>query len=222
MDSCPSILPKLDMSTRAIEKRNYRVVQREKRRRSFFVHDYIRIKYPQIFNEANGLYLELADKYPGKPDLTKCYYFKKWKKEMTKPINIMIPHLPILTPSELLQRTVQTPEVQPSQSPEVQPPQSPEVQPPQSPEVQPPQSPEVQPPQTPEVQQTIEVQSTEPNGLITGMTLNEMTLMVDGLVNSLQSDRELMDIIEEYDLPDSVWDNQLAIPDYVLEPDLNW
>ena len=201
------------MSAQAIEKRNYRVVQREKRRRAFFIHDYVRIKYPELFNEANGMYLQFSDKYPGKADLTKTYYFKKWKAEMEKSQNVlMMPHLPILMSADLLQQSVPKQQVQ---SPEVQPP---EVQPPkvQPPEVQ---SPEVQPP---EVQQTVEVQTTDPDDLTAGMTLNEMSLAVDQLVNALQSDRELMDIVEGFDLPDAVWDNELSIPDYILESELEW
>ena len=206
------------MSAKAIEKRNYRVVQKEKRRRSFFIHDYIRIKYPELFNEANGMYLQFSDKYPNRPDLTKTYYFKKWKAEMEKSENVlMVPHLAVLTPVDLLQQTVPK---QQAQSPEVQPA---EVHPPeaQSPEVQPA---EVHPPEAQplQVQQTVEVQTTDPNDLTTGMTLNEMSLEVEQLVNALQSDRELMDIVEGFDLPDAVWDNELSIPDYILESELEW
>ena len=191
------------MSAQAIEKRNYRVVQKEKRRRAFFIHDYMRIKYPELFNEANGMYLQFSDKYPGKTDLTKTYYFKKWKAEMEKSENVlMIPHLPVLMAADLLQQSVPKQQVQ---SPEVQPP---EVQPPEA--------------QSLEVQQTVEVKTTDPNDLTTGMTLNEMSLEVEQLVNALQSDQELMDIVEGFDLPDAVWDNELAIPDYVLESELEW
>ena len=249
------MLPALNMSAQAVQKRNYRVVQREKRRRSFFIHDYIRTKYPYLFTEANAMYQQFVDKYPGKADFTKSYYFKKWQREMDKPNNpLMIPHLPILMSSDILQQTTtkqppevqqQPPEVQ-QQQPEVQQQQSevqqqqsevqqqpPEVQqqPPevqqQQPEVQQ-QPPEVQqqPPevqqQPPEVQQTVEVQTTESDQLITGMSLNEMSLAVEQIVNALQSDRELMDIVEELDLPDAVWDNELAIPDYLLETELHW
>ena len=206
------------MSAQAIQKRNYRVVQKEKRRRSFFIHDYIRIKYPELFNEANGMYLQFSDKYPNNPDLTKTYYFKKWKAEMEKSENaLMVPHLPVLIPADRLQQTVPKQQVQ---SPEVQPA---EVHPPeaQSPEVQPS---EVHPPEAQplQVQQTVEVQTTDPNDLTTGMTLNEMSLEVEQLVNALQSDRELMDIVEGFDLPDAVWDNELSIPDYILESELEW
>ena len=53
------------------------------------------------------------------------------------------------------------------------------------------------------------------------MSLAEMNLAAEQIVNSLQSDRELMDIVEELDLPDAVWNNKL-IPDYPLEMDLQY
>ena len=242
------MLPVVNMSAQAVQKRNYRVIQREKRRRSFFIHDYIRTKYPHLFTEANAMYQQFVDKYPGKADFTKSYYLKKWQREMDKTNNpLMIPHLPILMSSDILQQTTtnhppkvqqqppevqqQPPEVQ-QQSPEVQQ-QSPEVQQQapevqqqtpevqqQSPEVQQ-QAPEVQQ-RPPEVQQTVEVQTTELDELTTGMSLDEMSLAVEQIVNALQSDRELMDIVEELDLPDAVWDNELAIPDYLLETELDW
>ena len=166
------------------------------------------------------MYQLFVDKYPGKADFTKSYYLKKWQREMDKTNNpLMIPHLPILVSSDILQQTTtkQPPEVQ-QQPPEVQQ-QPPEVQQ-QPPEVQQ-QPPEIQQ-QPPEVQQTVEVQTTESDQLIAGMSLNEMSLAVEEIVNTLQSDRELMDIVEELDLPDAVWDNELAIPDYLLETELHW
>ena len=78
---------------------------------------------------------------------------------------------------------------------------------------------EVQPP---EVQQTVEVETTEVLDLTSGMSLSEMSLAVEELTKALQSDRELMDIIEGFDLPDSVWDNELAVPNYIDEEDLLW
>ena len=220
MASCSPMLPKLNMSAQAIKKRKFRVVQKEKKRRSVFINGYIRIKYPQQFNEANRMYAELSDRYPNKLDLTKTYYFKKWATEIKKTENVMlIPHLPILMAPDLLQQ-VQQPEVQPVvHQPEVQ---LSEVQPPevQQPEVQPAvQLSEVQPP---EVQQTVEVETTDVLDLTSGMSLSEMSLAVEELTNALQSDRELMDIIEGFDLPDSVWDNELAIPNYIDEEELLW
>ena len=249
MASDSSMFRKLNMSPQAIKKREFRVVEKEKKRRRVFINGYIRIKYPQQFNEANRMYAELSARYPNKLDLTKSYYFQKWATEIKKTENpMLIPHLPILMPSVLLQQ-VQQPEVQPAvhqpevQLSEVQPPevQQPEVQPAvhqpevQLSEVQPPevQQPEVQPAvhqpevqlsevQPPEVQQTVEVETTEVLDLTSGMSLSEMSLAVEELTKALQSDRELMDIIEGFDLPDSVWDNELAVPNYIDEEDLLW
>ena len=244
MASCPTMLPRLKMTPEAIQKRQCRVEQREKRRRSFFISDYVLIKYPQLFKEANEVYLQMVSKYPGKSDLTKVYYFRKWKDEMMRSREeLVVPHLPVLMPSELLlqipinqQSTEQSPpEVQSTdvqsppevQSTEQSPPevQSTDVQSPpevQSTEQSPPevQSTDVQSP--PEVQQTVEVQTTTPDNLISGMTLNEMSVTVDEMIRALQSDQELMDLVENFDLPEHVWNNELAVPDYVLESDLEW
>ena len=54
------------------------------------------------------------------------------------------------------------------------------------------------------------------------MTIDQMTIAAEEIINSLQSDKELMDIVEGLDLPQAVWDNELSIPDYVLENELNW
>ena len=105
----------LSQNVQAVQKRKYRTVQREKRRRSFFIHDYIRTKYPGIFNEANSMYQMFVEKYPSKPDFTKSYYFKKWQRKIDQTKTcLMIPHLPILaSPTTLQQRaTVQQPEEQ--------------------------------------------------------------------------------------------------------------
>ena len=268
MASISQILPTLKMTAQAIQKRNYRVVQREKKRRSFFVHDYVRIKYPQVFTETNRVYQQFMDKYPTKPDFTKTYYFKKWATEMDKANKpLMVPHLPILLSPERLQTVAnqQTPDVQ-QQIPEVlhQPPtigqfvqvqtseptetitgmsldemglvvdeimpnvqqQTPNVQQ-QTPDVQQ-QTPTVQQQipevlhQPPTIGQAVEVQTSEPTETITGMSLDEMGLAVDEIMKVLQSDRDLMDIVENLDLPEALWQNELAIPDYVLETDYDW
>ena len=49
-----------------------------------------------------------------------------------------------------------------------------------------------------------------------------MAMAVEDLTKALQSDAELMDIIESFDLPDSVWDNELTIPNYIDEGELFW
>ena len=235
MASCPPVLPVVSMSPQAIKKRRYRAEQREKRRRCTFIHEYIRTKYSHLFTEANALYQQFMDKYPTKADFTKSYYFKKWQREMDRNSNpMMMPHLPILVPPDMLQQTAvhqqppedqqQLPEVQQQQQPPPEDQQQlPEVQQQQQ---QPPedqqQLAEVQQQHLPEVQQTVEVQTTESNQLTSGMSLDEMSQTVDQIVNALQSDHLLMDLVEELDLPPAVWDNELAIPDYLLETDLDW
>ena len=73
----------LSQSRRAINERRRRVVQREKRRRSVFVHDYIRTKYFEIYNECNAFDQNLSEKYPEKLDLTKSKEYKKWKGKLS-------------------------------------------------------------------------------------------------------------------------------------------
>ena len=58
--------------------------------------------------------------------------------------------------------------------------------------------------------------------IISGMSLSDMEISVQEIVKALQNDHELMDIVEKFDLPNSVWDNELAISDYILEDDLEW
>ena len=54
------------------------------------------------------------------------------------------------------------------------------------------------------------------------MTIDQMSIAVEEIVKTLQSDREVMDIVESFDLPPGVWDDELSIPDYILEDDLEW
>ena len=288
MASSSSIFRELNMSVEAIKKREYRVIEKEKKRRNGFIEGYMRIKYPKQYHEANAMYEELSTRYPNKLDLTKSYYFQKWVMQFKKSENTMlIPHLPILMSVDLLnQSEVQQPEVQHQsevqqpeahhqsevQQPEVhhqfevqqpeahhqsevqqpeahhqsevqQPEvhhqfevQQPEVQ--HQSEVQQPEAhhqSEVQQPevhhqsevhqpelQIPEVQENVEVETTTPLDLTAGLTLNEMAMAVEDLTKALQSDAELMDIIESFDLPDSVWDNELTIPNYIDEGELFW
>ena len=216
------------MTPTAIQKRNYRVVQKEKRRRSTFIHHYMRIKHPKLFNEANAIYLELSAKYPGKADLTKTYYFRKWESGILKTQNsrLMVPHLPVLMSSEKLQQTTTNQQVQATevQHHEVHEEHATEVQ---HHEVHEEQATEVHHHALPEeqlteVQSTVEVQTTEPLDLTCGLSLNEMSLSVEELVKALQTDQDMMDLIEGFDLPEGVWNNELAVPDYVLESDLEW
>ena len=81
-DSSVCITMSLSQSRRAINERRRRVSQREKRRRSVFVHDYIRTKYVEIYNECNGFYQNLCEKHPRKLDQTKTKEYRDWKKKI--------------------------------------------------------------------------------------------------------------------------------------------
>ena len=69
----------LSQSDRAIRERRRRVIQRERRRRAGFVHDYVRVKYATIYNECNSFYQELSEKYPEKLNFTKTIEYKRWE-----------------------------------------------------------------------------------------------------------------------------------------------
>ena len=69
----------LSQSNRAIRERRRRVIQRERRRRAGFVHDYVRVKYATIYNECNSFYQELSEKYPEKLDFTKTIEYRRWE-----------------------------------------------------------------------------------------------------------------------------------------------
>ena len=76
----------LSLSKKAICERQRRVTQREKRRRTTFVHDYVRVKYPTIYNECNAFYQELTEKYPGKIDFTKTREYRRWEAQIKERI----------------------------------------------------------------------------------------------------------------------------------------
>ena len=225
---------KLSTNESAVRRRQHRLVEKEKKRRSSFVHEYVRTKYPNIFNEANHMYQTLMDKYPQKYDFTKLYYFKKWQEKIDQSrTDVYVPHLPILLPPEDLCAMLaergeepgqhQSPQQEQEESDQRQPDQQEEQQSPQqeqeeSDQRQPDQQEEQQSPQ----QGQEEPQTGVQGGLFSGMSIDEMSIAAEEIVKSLQSDRELMDIVENFDLPAGVWDNELAIPDYVLESDLEW
>ena len=80
----------------------------------------------------------------------------------------------------------------------------------------------VQPQQAEEIAQDQSREETQSNDIFSGMSLNEMDIAAEEIVRALQSDRELMDIVENFDFPDGVWNNDLTVPDYVLESDMEW
>ena len=197
-------MTELSQNPNAVRKRNSRIVQREKRRRSFFIHDYIRTKYPTIFNEANGMYQQLVEKYPAKPDFTKTYYFKKWQKEADKnrSSSLMIPHLPVLTSLRNLHQYAEISHQQADHEPN-----------------------EPDEPNEPNEQlheEAIQNSTQEPTYQFEEMSLDEIDQAVEKIVSALQEDQELMDMIPEFDLPADVWEKELAIPDHLLENELQW
>ena len=189
----------LSNNPEAVRKRNNRVALREKRRKESFVHEYVRTKYPDIYTEANSTYQTFVQKYPEKPDFTKVYYFRKWQ-EKNKPTDqqLSIPtgqqlYIPHLP--VLSRDLLNTTNDQQETLQEVQ----------------------------EETLQEGQQQSPQQNNdLFSGMSLDEMNIAAEEIVRALQSDQDLMDIVENFDLPDSVWDNELSIPDYVMETDLEW
>ena len=205
----------LSNNPEAVRKRNNRVVLREKRRKESFVHEYVRTKYPDIYAEANSTYQTFVEKYPEKPDFTKVYYFRKWQ-EKNKPTDqqlciptgqqLYIPHLPVLSRGLLNTTNDQEETLQEVQEETLQEVQEETLQ-------------EVQEETLQEGQQQSPQQN---NDLFSGMSLDEMNIAAEEIVRALQSDQELMDIVENFDLPDSVWENELSIPDYVMETDLEW
>ena len=196
------VIRKLSDNPKAIQKRKNRYLLREKRRRSYFVHDYIRTKYPDMFNEANGMYQVFVEKYPTKPDFCKTYYFRKWQKEIDESRQrIMIPHLPILTsPNNLRKYQATTHEQTTDEQGSDEPGECEEVN-------------------ETGVQSTVEIQE---SSQFQQMSLDEIDRAVKEIVSSLREDQELKDMVPEIDLPDDVWEKELSIPDYLLEDELNW
>ena len=236
----------LSNDAEAIRKRNNRTALREKRREDSFVNGYVQVKYPEVYMEIKTVYESFKDSYPGRYDLTKTYYYKKWEKETRKktstasstaatstvssastPIvastasstaptssgqkhKLYLPYLPILSNMcENAHELIET--IEEGQQPQE------ETQE------------EIQQPLEETHQQENVCLGTSLNNMeigaeeiISGMTLSEMEMSVEEIVKALQSDNELMDIVENFDLPDAVWNNELAIPDYILEDGLEW
>ena len=79
---------KLDQARDEIRKRrdkrnayvkSWRQVQKTNRRVSYFVEEYVREKYTNIYSEAINFYSKLDRLYPGKIDLRKTKEFREWK-----------------------------------------------------------------------------------------------------------------------------------------------
>ena len=260
----------------AVRKRLNRCQLREKRREDAFIKGYVETKYPDIYAEAKNVYETFTERYPDKCDITKTYYYKKWKREAEKttssattltadpspvvvstisapfttsptaamsspaftspststehPFKLYVPYLPIL--SNMCENTHDQMEIIQEGQQSI----------PQQSQERTQQVLEETEQLLEETQQFLkEIQQTEEETLqnnndlpelinleigaeqtISGMSLSDMEISVQEIVKALQNDHELMDIVEKFDLPNSVWDNELAIPDYILEDDLEW
>ena len=87
---------KLDQAREDIRKRKdkrnayvkiWRQTQKTQRRVSYFVEEYVREKYANIYSEAINFYSKLDSLYPGKIDLRKTKEFRQWKQTIPDDIN---------------------------------------------------------------------------------------------------------------------------------------
>ena len=201
----------------AIRKRKYQLVLKEKKRRSFFVHDYIRTKYPKLYTEANAMYQDLAERYPGRADFTKTYFYKKWEKEIddsrTNP-PLLQPHLPILSTPEALNQAMNQEPIEVLSEEPVQVLSEEPVQ------VLSEEPVEVLNEEPVEVlrEEVIEAGVQQPEESFPTLSLEE----VDQIIKDLQADPDTRNIMDEFDLPDDVWEKELSIPDDLLEMELQW
>ena len=74
----------LSQTRKAILARKRRAKTKEKKRHDTFICDYILTKYWNIYEEANTAYHKLAVRYPEKLNITKTYYYLKWKREVSR------------------------------------------------------------------------------------------------------------------------------------------
>ena len=87
---------KLDRAREEIQKRkekrnvyvkSWRQTQRTQRRVSYFIEEYVREKYQNIYSEALNFYATLDRLYPEKIDLRKTKEFREWKQTIPDDIN---------------------------------------------------------------------------------------------------------------------------------------
>ena len=64
-------------------KRRWRETDRLRKRHNRFIVEYIKIKYGNIYNEANGFFIGLNNMYKDKLDLRGTKEFKQWQKSVT-------------------------------------------------------------------------------------------------------------------------------------------
>ena len=77
-------MAEISSSKAAIRKRQSRVKQAEVHRRASFISEYIRVKYGQIYEEADSFYYKLARQYPLKRKLSTAPEYIVWKTDVEK------------------------------------------------------------------------------------------------------------------------------------------
>ena len=240
----PEITDKtIDNSAKGIRRRQLYKALKERKREDSFVNKYIQLKYPEIYDEIKVSYNLFAQKYPSRSDFTKTYFFKKWQKQINmEKSKLYVPCLPILTNKNQLEKKRETTTPQPSPQPSQPSPQpsQPSPQPSQSssqssqPSPQPsqpspqPSQPSPQPsqpspqPSQPSSQPSQPPPQTQIDPPFVGMSLGDMEIAAEEIIRSLQSDRDLMDIIENFEFPEPTWNPDFNVTDYVLETDQDW
>ena len=206
-------LKNLDNTAKARKRRALYKERKERKREAYFVSDYVQLKHPQIYQEIKESYKQFVQRYPSRSDFTKTYFFKKWQKQLNmEKSKLYLPHLPILTSK----RQLSTKEKTTSSSPQ---PSQPSPQQPQPSPQQPQPSPQ-QPQPSPQQPQPLPQSQIDPPFLV--MSLEDMEIAAEEITRSLQSDRDLMDIVENFEFPEPTWNPDYNIPDYTLETDQDW
>ena len=67
-----------------VRKKQYRVTQRDRYRRSTFIAQYTMKKYKDIYEEANSFYEKLDKRYPTKTKLTTAPEYQAWEASLEK------------------------------------------------------------------------------------------------------------------------------------------
>ena len=70
---------KMAENATSLSKKEKRKERERERRIDTFAMEYVRAKYPKVYNEAMGFYNEIREVYPEKCDLRKTQEFKRWK-----------------------------------------------------------------------------------------------------------------------------------------------
>ena len=80
--------------SRMMYKRNWRQIEKKRKRRNAFITEYTKIKYGNLYHEALCFYNALTGMYPNKVDVKKTKEFKSWQEAITNAEpSIIVQHL---------------------------------------------------------------------------------------------------------------------------------